>query len=431
MPEPPIQLKPVIINSLTRGGAGIAAVRLHNGLRQTGLDCKLATKHESNVEQRIFASQVGYRGLIDRAQSMLSHWMGFRFPRSFGGSPDIKPTANCELFSDCRAKRGNLSAHLNDRNVLNLHWVAGLVDLPRFFRTYGGKVPIVWTLHDMFPFTGGCHYDDGCGRYTSQCRNCPQLDRPGPRDWSQRFFAEKKGAFSHLLEKDLHIVALSNWIKDCVAQSELLSRFDCTIIPNGIDVEEFQPIPKRIARQALNLPLDKKYVLFIAENISNRRKGFDLLSAAMPKITSRCSDVLLLSAGEMPSKSNESDRHLAFGSIRHSYLLRLVYSAADLFIIPSRQDNLPNTVLEAMACGTVPIGFNVGGMQDMIRKGCGWLVESIDSGALANCVLDALSDISRLEAWSKNCREHVEEKFSVALQAARYRDLFAKLLDRF
>jgi glycosyltransferase involved in cell wall biosynthesis len=214
---------------------------------------------------------------------------------------------------------------------------------------------------------------------------------------------------------------------DRVAESPLLSRFPMTVIPNGLDVTEFAPGDTCGARDALGVPQDAKVVLFVAESTANRRKGFDLLAEALGGLRD-ADNLLLLSVGRHQPELNGRIPHRHLGSVEH-YQLPLVYRAADLFVIPSLQDNLPNTVLESMACGTPVVGFAVGGIPDMVRQDAtGLLARAADPDALRVAIDELLGDAPRRLDMGRRCRQVAVEEYSLERQARRYGELYQSLI---
>ena len=350
-----------------------------------------------------------------------------RIARDFLYYQALRP-ADCELFSDDRSPYGTcLLSQLPACDVINLHWLAGFVDYRDFFAAVPKHIPLVWRLADMNPLTGGCHYDDGCGKFTHACGACPQLGSIQENDLSRKIWERKQTAFRLCDPKRLHLVVLSRWMLEQVKQSPLLCNFPVTMIPNGVDLEEFAPRDRRVARDILRIPDGARVVLFIADNATNRRKGFSFLTEALNGLDHQ-SDLFLLSVGS--GKLLPSDRipYLHLGPIDYRWL-SLVYSAADLFVIPSLQDNLPNTVLEAMACGTPVVGFAVGGIPDMVRPGItGLLVPPCDVVGLLAAILDLVHDERKRKEMSSSCRRIAVEEYSLELQARRYSEIYKSLL---
>jgi glycosyltransferase involved in cell wall biosynthesis len=342
-----------------------------------------------------------------------------------------KPTRpqGFERFSDDRAPYGSeLAHHLPQCDIINLHWISGFLDYREFFASVPRHVPIFWRLSDMNPLTGGCHFDDGCGRYATGCGSCPQLGSADANDLSRQVWQRKLEAFKNLEPERLHIVPLNHWMAETVRKSPLLGKFPVTMIPNGVDTDIFAPRDTRVARELFGVPNNARVVLFGADVVNNRRKGFQLLGQALEGLPR---DIFLLSVGKGP-EIETSLPHLHLGHIADDRLLSLVYNAADIYVIPSLQDNQPNTVLEAMACGTPVIGFDVGGIPDMVRPGkTGRLAPVGDIGGLRAAIIELLqSPETRLEMASA-CRRTVMEEYTRELQASRYADLYRSSLPDF
>jgi len=328
---------------------------------------------------------------------------------------------------------GNLRKKIDawDPDIVNLHWICnGYVNIEaigRFDR------PIVWSLHDMWPFTGGCHYDQGCERYAQSCGACPQLHSWRERDLSHWTWWRKRKAWRNA---DLTIVALSRWLAKCARKSSLFRDLRIEVISNGLDVARFKPVDKHVAREVLNLPFDKDLVLFSAMSaVSDLRKGFDLLESALHHLRDSTHqlkmDVVVFGASEpsLPVDLGFASHYL--GVLRDEISVSLAYAAADAFVAPSRQDNLPNTVVESLACGTPCVAFDIGGMLDMIdHKRNGYLAEPFDVEDFARGIAWILEDEERRQRLSQNARQKAVREFDQELQARRYLSLFEDILAR-
>ncbi len=428
-------MKVSIINTEDRGGAANAAIRLHQGLLSLNVDSKLI----------VYRGREAAEGKIVRAQKPIATTLAQSAMRLFlsqyrglDKSPRSKPVSTCELFSDCRSANGvALKLHPAEIDILNLHWVARFVDLPSLVPRFAGGVPIVWTLHDMQPLTGGCHYTAGCESFLSACQNCPQLITPGPRDASAEVFQARLAALKHLGDSDLHIVAPSKWLLKEAARSAALSRFSRTCIPYGLDTDSFRPINKNLARQSLGLPLDKRLLLFVSACVQNHRKGLDLLIGALAQVRQRHPDLHVVAVGAREKSGDDPFSELdmiTLGTLTDERRLAAAYSAADLFVIPSRQDNLPNTMLESIACGTPVVGFDIGGIPDAVRPGkTGWLAKQLSHESLAAAISEALlamQDRDLVARYQANCRQIAETEFALARQAEDYCKLFRSLVER-
>ncbi|MCU0490244.1 MAG: glycosyltransferase family 4 protein [Chloroflexaceae bacterium] len=416
-------MKVVHLNTFdSAGGAAIAAHRLHVGLQQQGVDSHMLVldKHGDDPSvQRLSLNRAPWRSLSRRRQQA-------SIARDAAAYGQSRPTGY-EIFSDDRTEYGpELVQQLHSCDIVHLHWVAHMLDYRSFFRTVPQRTPVVWTLHDMNPFTGGCHYDHGCGKFVSRCGACPQLGSTHHNDLSAQVWKRKQQALTQVDKRRLHLVAPSRWLATEVQHSSLLGHFPVTVIPNGVDTTIFRPHQQTVARAALDLPLDARIVLFAAESLENRRKGSQLLQAALNGLHNE--SLLLLTIGRGELRLHQGLAQVPMGFIRDARLFALVYAAADLFVIPSLQDNLPNTVVEALACGTPVLGFNTGGIPDMVRPGqTGELVPPGDVGALRACLAQLLNDMPKLAAMRSTCRQLAEQEYSLATQARRSMALYHSL----
>jgi glycosyltransferase involved in cell wall biosynthesis len=280
----------------------------------------------------------------------------------------------------------------------------------------------------MNAFTGGCHYDNGCGKFVNDCGACPQLGSDQQRDLSNRICRRKRKIFKKVDSKELYIVTPSHWLGEQVKRSSALGHFPVFKIPNGVDTEEFKPQDRLTARQALKISQDDQVLLLVAQSFQYKRKGLNLLIKAVNKLNNPKLKLVLLGGNIDPLDTSIPHIHLGF--IENSQLLSLVYSAADLFVIPSIQDNLPNTVLESLSCGTPVVGFNVGGIPDMVRpEVTGILSPPQDVSGLKSAIAQLLDDPLRRKMMADNCRRIAVEEYSLEIQAHRYIELYKKILN--
>ncbi|MGL4503764.1 MAG: glycosyltransferase family 4 protein, partial [Planktothrix sp.] len=320
-------------------------------------------------------------------------------------------------------------AQLNP-DIINLHWVEWgflqIETLPKF-----GK-PLVWTLHDMWAFTGGCHYSQECDRYQGFCGACPQLHSSSNKDLSGWVWQRKAKAWKNL---NLTIVTPSSWLADCARSSSLFQERRVEVIPNGLDTEKYKPIERRLARNLLKLPQEKHLLLFGAVSAtSDPRKGFHLLQSALELLSqSGWQDQIELVVFGSSEPSNPPDLGFKIHYLGRFYddiSLALVYAAADVFIAPSIQDNLPNTIMEALACGTPCVGFNIGGIPEMIEhEQNGYLAQPYKIEDLARGIGWSIENQERHQKLSSRAREKAEQEFTQQIQASRYLSLFAEVLE--
>jgi len=289
----------------------------------------------------------------------------------------------------------------------------------------------VWTLHDSWAFTGGCHVPGNCLRYQEHCGACPQLASTRAADLSRWIWRRKQRHWQHLRYT---IVAPSRWLADCARRSTLLRDARIEVIPNGLDPEVYQPLARAAARQALQLPPGKKIILFSAMNASrDHNKGQHLLLPALRELAAAgwAQRAELVLAGEAapvaPPDCGLPMRYL--GVLPDARAMAQLYSAADLVVVPSLSENLSNTILEAMACGTPAIAFDSGGNRDLIaHEQSGWLARPFEPADLARGLGTALDNETLRLAWGQRARDLILERFTAHDMARRYAALYKDLL---
>lgn len=405
------------------GGAARASCRLHTGLRRLGHDSSMFVLNRCSKDPNVSA----FDASMDWTSRIRRRIRRERIARAFGRYSSSRPSG-FEIFSDDRSEYGaDLVKHLPPCDVINLHWVARYVDYQAFFSAVPKRTPVVWRIADMNPITGGCHYDEGCGKYLNGCGSCPQLGSPDINDLSRQVWKRKKEIFSGVDSRRLHFVALNRWMASNLTQHPFLHRFPVTIIPNGLDTEVFAPRNRKFARESLGLPRDATIILFVAAVVQIRYKGFLQLTEALSGLKSQ-DNLFLASVGTKPVL-NVGVPHVHLGQVSDDRLLALIYNAADLFVVPALYDNSPNTILEAMACGIPVVGFETGGVPDMIQDGAtGLLVPRGDISALRATIEDLLQNPAKRVEMGENGRKVALQEYPLALQARRYSELYKSLL---
>lgn len=364
------------------GGAARAAYRLHQGLRQIGQDSEMLVYFKTRRDASVLAAYPT-AGKLEQQSIRLGPYMNRRILRR---SPRKAESGywSANRFPSVMPRIINRIAP----DIVHLHWIGdGFLPIPALKHI---EAPLVWTLHDSWPFTGGCHLPDLCRRYTESCGHCPQLLHPGENDLSRTIWREKQREWQEL---NLTIITPSQWLAGCAKDSSLFRSRRIDVIPNGVNLRLYRPLDKPFSRAALNLPTDKRLAMFGAVNsAADHNKGFDLLQAALRQLAAGgWNDRLELVIFGADAPQNPPDFGLKchyLGTIRDEITMPLVYSAADVFVAPSRQENLPNTILEALACGTPCAAFHIGGMPDMIdHRENGYLAEPYSPADLARGIV--------------------------------------------
>lgn len=405
------------------GGASIAAFRLHRGLRSEGVESIMLVNNRTTTDPDV----LGPQGSVEKAWASVAHNVD-KFPLRLIGRSAESGNLSLSWVPD------NVVSRLKPLNpdVINIHWVNGGYLRVESFSRLG--YPALWTLHDMWAFCGAEHYVGNDQRYRDGYE--PGNRRPGEVGWdvNRWVWNRKRRIWSQL--KNFAIVTPSNWLADCVRNSRIMSHLPVSVIPNGIDHQLFKPLDHAFARHVLGLPQNRKLVLFGAGGGSDDpRKGFVHLTNALKIVSASNQQVADLSEIDLvifgpPSRNVDLDglyRTHYLGKLNDEVSLALAYAAADVFVAPSQQDNLPNTVLESLSCGTPVVAFNIGGMPDMIlHEKCGYLAVPFDTNDLANGIrrVLALSGDLNWHRLSETAREQVMTNFTLPIQAQRYLSLY-------
>lgn len=416
-------MKILHISTMDYSGAGTATFRLHRGLKSIGIDSKVLALYRKSQDNDIAEverlSNNIFKKIVNRVRdkAISTELDAYKHTRS----------KNYDLFSNNRTLY-KISKHplVKEADIINLHWIAWMIDYSEFFLKLPSK-PIVWTLHDMNPFTGGCHYSNGCVKYQTGCDSCPQLGSNNPNDLSRKIWKRKESSYK---DKNIHIVTPSKWLAACAKKSMLFRNFPIEVIPNGVPIDSFKKSDKRSSRNQLNLPQNKALILFGTDYIVER-KGFKYLLEALKLLKERIdtSKIALVSFGPKQnldafSKDIKYPIH-QLGYIKDQALLSTIYSSCDMFVLPSLEDNLPNTMLESMACGTPVIGFNTGGIATTVTPHqTGLLAELKNTKNLADKIEYMITHPKECEKMGKNARNLIEETYTPQIQSQRYSKLY-------
>jgi len=395
------------------GGAARSAYKVHEGLRECGVRSRMLVGTQVTRDADVGRVAGGRVRWLDRAASTLTDRLSWQY---------------LYLPSSGRLPRHPWVRHADVIQLYNTH--GGYLSHTVLPRLAEGRV-VVWRLSDMWAATGHCAYSGDCQKWTTGCQGCPDLATYPAlrRDTAGMLFRRKAGIYERT---DLHLVAPSNWIADVAHRSPLLSRFDVTVIPNGIATDVFRPADRRWARDWLGLPPDRPVALFAAHGLdANPRKGVEHVAAIVNRLrTAHGIDLTLALVGEgRAAWADDLPVPVArLGYLSDDRALALAYAAADVYLHPARLENLPNTVLEALACGTPAVAFDAGGVGDAVEDGVnGHLVPPGDVERFVTAVarILGLADPAPLRAAA---RRTVLDRFTVDAQTGAFLDLYRRLL---
>ena len=417
-------MRVLIVNTAERtGGAAIAANRLLHALNHNGVEARMLVRDRKtdtpevvNIPQswRLKSKFLWERGVI---------WLNNGMSKK-------------NLFQVDIANAGTDITAIPDfqwADVIHLHWVnQGFLSLKNLERILASGKPVVVTMHDQWYFTGICHYSGGCEKYQSQCEQCPMVKGRGA-DLARRVFDRKRAMYEG---RNITFVGCSRWMAELARQSALTQGHTVTNIPNAIDTTVFAPMDQQEARQHHGLPLDKKLLLFGAQRITDPRKGFDYLVEACehisrhhPSLPGQLEVVVLGGDAQSVKETFPLPVHTVNYLSNEAEIAQL-YNAVDLFVTPSLQDNLPNTIVEAMACGTPCVGFNVGGIPEMIdHKQNGYVADYCDSIDFAQGIVWCLND-TRHAALREAARATALATYAETAVAYRHLNVYKAISSR-
>ncbi|MFC1706216.1 glycosyltransferase [Planctomycetota bacterium] len=392
------------------GGAAIAAARLATGLEARG----------TNVTRMVAAMERRRDGVLLCPPHLWS-WLAGAAMRRLG----LPAAARC-LRPPAAIDRLRCAVARLRPDVVNIHNLHGVLNDPTVLGKLG-SLPRVWTLHDMWSCTGRCTYSHDCEKYVSGC----DAECPTPREYPA--LAPHRIALSwqrrqRMFEQLPAMVAVtpSRWLAS-VARRGLWNNHRVEVIPNGIDLSVFRPVSRIEARRAFGIPERGFVLMFAAADLRERRKGAAILIEALAGLSQRVR-ALILGSGKMdlPDHIEAIQR-----STTDATEIAQAYNAADLFVLPSLADNLPNVLIEAIACGTPCVTMPLGGMPEVVRSGItGWLSQKEDPKALRNVLEEAIATILGGLDLRDSCRQIARAEYGLPLQAERYDRLFEELLLR-
>lgn len=417
-------MRVLIVNTSEReGGAAVAANRLMDALNNNGVKAKMLVRDKETDDITVVGLKSGLRQRLNFLWERWCVYWHLHFKRD-------------HLFELDLANTGSDITKLpefKEADVIHLAWInQGFLSLNVIRKIINSGKAIVWTMHDLWPATGICHFTLGCEAYKGQCRKCFFLPGGGSAtDLSTRVFNKKKKLYYN---SGIHFVACSKWLGSSAKQSSLLTGLQLSVIPNPIDTHVFCPKDKRAARLHSTLPEDKHIILFVSQRVTMERKGMAYFIKAISLLAERHPEMKENTAiAILGGRADEVVSQLALpsyplGYIRNERQLVDIYNSADVFVIPSLDDNLPNTIMEAMACGVPSVGFKVGGIPEMIdHQKNGYVANFKDADDLAAGIHWVLDEADK-EDLKKRCVQKVMSCYSQRSVAMKYVEVYNQAL---
>lgn len=398
------------------GGAARAAMRILRGVQQRGIDVQMFVKNANPHSKDVITiwqyvpNNLFYKAYNWLIEKVRNKWYQKKWH-------PYKNTKQDVFMSDLRGMSSHGALQKLDYDILHLNWFnQRFIDVAELKKVHK---PIVWTLHDSWPFTGICHVPYECKNYETHCGTCSMLGSMKEKDLAYEVFEKKMVAYKDL---NLHIVTPSKWLAGCVKNSTLLCKFPVTVIPNCLDTEVFHPMPCKIHT--------KPIILYGAMNAANdKNKGFASLLTALHILDKQGMNAQLMVFGigaqELPMQFEHIEVTYA-GYINNNLKLAELYSDADVMVVPSYSEVFGQTASEAMACGTPVVAFRCTGIQEVVVNGCGYLAEPYSSEDLANGIRYCLEN-NNDNIMGKAARESAVKRFAIDVVAKQYIEVYKGL----
>ncbi len=417
-------MRVLIINtSETTGGAAVAANRLKEALNNNGVQAKMLVRDKQTNDDNIVAIKSSYKTKWNKLWERFCIYYNLNFDKTNLFAIDI-----ANIGTDITSIK-----EFKEADVIHLSWInQGMLSLNNIKKIILSGKAIVWTMHDLWPASSICHYAHGCEGFHNGCTICPLLPNKNNK-LAQRVYNKKK----KIIEKGhIHFVSCSNWLAQQAKKSGILTNQFITNIPNPIDTTIFKPLDKIYCRNKLNLPIEKKIILFASQKVTDKRKGMEYFIKAMELLKTSCPETKEnIEIALLGGHSEDLIDKLPFkvhniGYISEASLINIVYNAADTFVLPSLEDNLPNTIMESMACGIPCVGFNVGGIPEMIEhRSTGYIAKAKDYNDLANGIYWILYEADYNSLY-KSSLEKVKDCYSQKSVAKKYLDIYKQAIKK-
>lgn len=406
-----------------RGGAARAVNRLHRALLSEGVDSKMFVQERQTNSESVVVDSRKIQRVTRRLAFNIDDYCYKKFFYKENNGFSIA------WYGSTPVSRKKV---LLESDIISLYWVCeGYLSISEIGRVLKMQKPILWRLSDMWPFTGGCHYSGGCQKYVSFCEDCPQCKKNWNYDLARSVFKKK---LKHFYKNHLTIVSPSDWLAEHAKKSVLFSGCKVKVIPSAVDTNIFHPVDRRLSRKFFKIGPQDLVILFGAiSGFSNKRKGSAYLLEAILKISKNIKkNIKLIMFGSEHSPTDFDDIEIkSLGHLNDDISIVHAYSAASVFVAPSLEENLANTVLESLACGTPVVAFNIGGMPEALdHKINGYLAEPFDSNDLAEGIRWVLEHPDP-QSLRKAARKKAEEIFSMKNVAGQYIELYRELLNKY
>lgn len=415
-------MRVLIINTSERtGGAAIAASRLMDALKDSGIKAKMLVRDKQSDRITVVALKKSWRHIWNFVWERFIIWKANHFKKTNLFAVDIANTGT-DITS---------LPEFRQADVIHLHWVnQGMLSLKNIRKILESGKPVVWTMHDMWPITGICHHAETCTNYTSNCHDCPLLHKGNKTDLSYRIFRKKQKLYQNA---NITFIACSRWLESQAKKSALTQGHKVTSLPNPINTSLFRPTDKKEARQKLHLPTGKKLLMFSSMKITDKRKGIDYLVEACRLILEKHPEAGKELAVVVVGKQSQQYEFLfpfpihCIDYVSGEREIADIYNAIDLFVTPSLMENLPNTIMEAMSCGIPCVGFNIGGIPEMIdHLHNGYVAQYKSAEDLANGICWSLNE-SDYKSLSEAARRKVLSSYSEHTVAMKYIHIYNQI----
>lgn len=405
-----------------QGGAAIAAKRIADALNKEHMKVVMLVRDKTGTDFDVVPIRQTPKLTYNFAMERIKIWANNLFSRK-------------NLFAVSIANTGSRITQLpefKNADIIHLHWInQGFLSLREIKRIIDSGKPVVWTMHDMWPITGICHHARACTKYTFECMKCPFIRaKHSSKDLSYKVFHRKMNIYQSSVQP-INFVGCSKWLMRKAMDSALTENQNVLNIPNPINTDVFQPLTTEDCRKHFGLPKNMKLILFGAAKTTNKRKGIEYFINAcleLRQTTTTPISIVLYGSDSDQLKDRFTLPTYSLGYIRNEKDIIRLYNAVDLFALPSLEENLPNSIMEAMACGVPCVGFDIGGIPELIdHLHNGYIAKYKSSTDLAQGLKWVLEN-NKEQTLSQEARRKVLDCFSEKTVARQYINLYNNIL---